>query len=137
MMKRAIIIIGLFIIHHSSFIILTAHAQFPPKCDGDKSCVGNALTIAVTNGKGAQYVDVDTSYVLDDLGTAMTFEAWILPEQQPGEIQYIAGLWGPNQDVNDQWVLYIQNNQIFFALSKDNSYKGDSDNTVAIANVPD
>ena len=74
---------------------------------------------------------------LDDLGTAMTFEAWILPEQQPGEIQYIAGLWGPNQDVNDQWVLYIQDNQIFFALSKDNSFKGDSDNTVAIATVPD
>jgi Concanavalin A-like lectin/glucanases superfamily len=114
-----------------------AHAQFPASCDSEKGCVGNALTISVTNGKGAQYVDVDTSYILDNLGTAMTIEAWILPQQQPGKIQYIAGLWGPNQDVNDQWVLYIQDNQIFFELSKDNSFKGDSDNTIAIANVPD
>ncbi len=114
----------------------SAHAQFPASCDSEKDCVGNALTISVTNGKGAQYVDVDTSYILDDLGTAMTFEAWISPEQQPGKIQYLAGLWGPNEDVNDQWVLYIQNNQIVFELSKDNSFKGDSDNTIAIANVP-
>ncbi len=127
----------LFIVLYFSLFIVPARAQFPPKCDADKSCVGNALTIAITSGKGAQYVDVDTSYVLDDLGTAMTFEAWILPEQQPEKIQYIGGLWGPNKDNNDQWVLYIQNNKIVFALSKDNSYKGDSDNTIAIANVPD
>ena len=114
-----------------------ARAQFPPKCDSDKSCIGSAITIAVTHGKGAQYVDVDTSYVLDNLGMAMTFEAWIAPQQQPGKIQYIAGLWGPNADVNDQWVLYIQNNQIVFELSKDNSYKGELDNTKAVANVPD
>ncbi len=135
MMKRTILF-SLFIILHSSFIISNARAQFPAPCDSEKECVGNALTISVTNGKGAQYVDVDTSYLLDDLGTAMTFEAWILPQQQPGDIQYIAGLWGPNVGVNDQWVLYIQNNQIFFALSN-GSLTGDSENTTAIANVPD
>ncbi|HEY3876045.1 MAG TPA: choice-of-anchor D domain-containing protein [Candidatus Kapabacteria bacterium] len=114
-----------------------AHAQFPPKCDSDKSCVGTAITISVTSGKGAQYVDVDTSYLLDNLGIAMTFEAWIAPQPQPGKTQYIAGLWGPNQDNNDQWVLFIKDNQITFELSKDNSYKGETDNTIAMANVPD
>jgi len=135
-MKRAIIIASIFILHSSYFIPSSARAQFPPKCDVDKSCVGHAITIAVTSGKGAQYVDVDTSNVLDDLGTAMTFEAWIAPQQQPGKTQYIAGLWGPNQDNNDQWVLYIKDNTIVFELSKDNSFKGELDNTIATANVP-
>jgi len=119
------------------FISLPARAQFPSACDKDKSCVGNALTISITQGKGAQYVDVDTSYLLENLGAALTFEAWIAPQPQPGKIQYIAGLWGPNKDNNDEWVLYIQDTKIYFALSKDNSYKGDSDNTIALANVPD
>ena len=114
-----------------------ARAQFPAVCDSEKECVGNALTIGITSGKGAQYVDVDTSYRLYGIDTAITFEAWIDPQPQPGKIQYIAGLWGPNKDNNDQWVLYIQDTKIVFALSKDNSYKGDSDNTIAIVNVPD
>ncbi|MDP4233194.1 MAG: choice-of-anchor D domain-containing protein [Bacteroidota bacterium] len=115
----------------------SARAQFPASCDKDKECVGHAVTISVSHGKGAQYVDVDTSYRIYGMDTALTFEAWIAPEQQPGKIQYIAGLWGPNKDNNDQWVFYIQDTKLVFALSKDNSYKGDSDNTIAIATVPD
>jgi hypothetical protein len=112
-------------------------AQWPAKCDGDKECVGHALTISVTSGKVAQYVDVDPSTDLENFDTALTFEAWILPSPQPGKTQYIAGLWGPNRDNNDQWVLYIQDTKITFALSKDNSFKGDSDNTIATATIPD
>lgn len=114
----------------------TGRAQFPAACDKDKECVGHALTIAITQDKGAQYVDVDMSYRIYRMDTALTFEAWIAPQRQPGKIQYIAGLWGPNKDNNDQWVLYVQDTKIIFALSKDNSYKGESDNTIAIASVP-
>lgn len=114
---------------------LPARAQFPASCDGNKACVGNALTIKVTSGKGAQYVDVDTSSVLNALDAAITFEAWIKPEQQPGKRQFIGGLWGPNRDNNDQWVLYVEDERIVFALSPDGSYQGDNDNTVATANV--
>jgi len=103
----------------------------------DKECVGHALNITVTSGKLAQYVDVDGTPNLEDFDTAITVEAWILPSPQPGKIQYIAGLWGPNRDNNDQWVLYLQDDKVVFALSKDNSFKGDSDNTIAIAMVPD
>jgi hypothetical protein len=67
----------------------------------------------------------------------MTFECWVRPELQPGKRQFIGGLWGPNKDNNDQWVLYIQDNQIVFALSADASFKGDVDNTIATANVAD
>jgi hypothetical protein len=113
------------------------HAQYPAKCDGDKSCVGNALTIQVTQGKGAQYVDIDTSYKMRALDSAITFEAWINPTPQPGKRQFIAGLWGPNKDNNDQWVLYIEDNELVFALSADASFKGDLDNTIVQALIPD
>ncbi|MEP7218170.1 MAG: hypothetical protein ABI876_04600, partial [Bacteroidota bacterium] len=106
-----------------------AHAQFPAGCDGDKSCVGNALTIDATSGKAAQYVDVDTSAVMRSLDAAITFEAWIKPTQQPGRKVFIAGLWGPNKDNNDQWVVYLEDEKLTFALSPDNSFKGDLDNT--------
>ncbi len=115
---------------------IQARAQFPAGCDADKSCIGNALTIAITSGKGAQYVDVDTSSRLRALDDAITFEAWILPSAQPGKRQFIGGLWGPNRDNNDQWVLYIEDERIVFALSPDGSFQGDLDNTIATATVP-
>ncbi len=115
--------------------IASAWGQFPAQCDGDKSCVGNALTIDVTQGKGAQYVDLDTSAQLRAMRDAITFEAWILPTAQPGKRVFIGGLWGPNKDNNDQWVLYIEDTRIVFALSPDGSFQGDADNTVASATV--
>ncbi len=137
----ALTLLTMYSVFSTKYSVLPeARAQFPSPCDQDKECVGNALTITVTQGKGAQYVDVDTSYILRenfDTATALTFEAWIDPRPQPGKIQYIGGLWGPNQDNNDQWVLYIQDTKIYFELSKDNSYKGDTDNTIAIVDVPD
>ncbi len=129
----------LYILLTSILVLLGSvplQAQFPASCDGDKSCIGNALTISVTSGKGAQYVDVDTSSVLRGLDTAITFEAWIRPEPQPGKRQFIGGLWGPNKDNNDQWVLYLEDERISFALSPDDSYLGDADNTVTSAVVP-
>lgn len=114
-----------------------ARAQFPAKCDSIKDCIGNALKIQVTSGKGAQYVDVDTSAALRSLSSAMTFEAWIKPSPQPGKRQFIGGLWGPNKDNNDQWVLFIEDNTITFELSQDGSYKGETDNTIAKATLPD
>src|SRR3954464_11565979 len=97
-------------------ICMPARAQWPAACDVDKECVGHALNITVTSGKLAQYVDLDPTAQLENFDTALTFETWILPSQQPGKIQYIAGLWGPNRDNNDQWVLYIQDTKIVFAL---------------------
>lgn len=126
-----------YIVYAVWFLLLavTARAQFPAQCDGDKSCVGNALTIDVTQGKGAQYVDVDTSAQLRSLSTELTFEVWIKPTQQAGKRVFIAGLWGPNRDNNDQWVVYLEDTRVVFALSPDGSFQGDADNTVASATV--
>lgn len=120
-----------------SLLSLAQTASGQAQCDQDKSCVGTALTIERTAGRGAQYVDIDRSAQLRALDTALTFEAWIRPEAQPGRRQYVAGLWGPNRDNNDQWVVYIEDTRIVFALSSSTSRQGDLDNTVATATVPD
>ncbi len=106
-------------------------------CDTVKSCVGNAITITATAGKGAQYVDVDTSYRIRNIDAALTFEAWYKPQQQAGKRVYLGGIWGPNRDNNDVWVAYIIDNKIYFELSPDNSFLGSADNTLASATIAD
>ena len=79
-MKRYLLLLGflLSLVNRES-----AFAQ--ASCDKNKECVGNALTITRTQGKLAQYVDVDVNDVSRKLTTAMTFEAWLKPEQQGGK----------------------------------------------------
>ncbi|MBC8146190.1 MAG: LamG domain-containing protein, partial [bacterium] len=120
-----------------ALIVLPSALRAQAQCDQDRSCVGTALTITQTMGKGAQYVDIDRSPELRALDTALTFEAWLKPERQSGLRQYVGGLWGPNRDNNDQWVVYIEDNRIVFALSSPTTRLGDVDNTIAIADVPD
>jgi hypothetical protein len=136
-LHRIVVVVLLLGLMSVAGFLSDASAQYPAKCDQDKSCVGNALTIVATQGKGAQYVDVDTSYILRALDTALTFEAWLSPQMQPGKKQFVAGLWGPNQDNNDQWLVWIQDNTVTFELNHDGTYLGEIDNTIATTSVPD
>ena len=77
-------------------------------CDSDPSCTGNMLTIDVTSGRTAEFFDIDLRNPIRRLDYGFSFEAWLLPGQQPGKKQFVAGLWGPNQDNNDQWVIVIE-----------------------------
>ncbi len=101
-------------------------------CDSIKSCVGNALTLTVNNGKGAHYVDVDNYSVKNRLQTALTFEAWVKLDRLPGTVQYVGGLWGPGYDNNDVWVIYFaQNDDLVFELNGDGTKLKSADNTIA------
>ena len=123
-----------------SFLILLligASSLRAQSCDSIKDCAYKALTITVTSGKGAQWVDVDTSYRIRNIDTAITFEAWLKPELQPGKKAFVGGIWGPNKDNNDVWVCFIADTKIYFILSSPNTFLGDLDNTVAVANIPD
>lgn len=127
--------ISRFICILAAIILLLAREVSAQSCDVNKECVGNALTIDNTKGKLAQYVDVDTSYLIRQITDAITFEAWIKPEPQPGKKIFVAGLWGPNRDNNDQWMVYLQGNTINIELSADNSFQGSADNTLAQATL--
>ncbi|MFI5263139.1 MAG: LamG-like jellyroll fold domain-containing protein, partial [Candidatus Kapaibacterium sp.] len=123
-----------FILHPSSFILAQT-------CDSTRECTGKALSLTVTSGKGAQYVDVDPNNPANanrirNIDTAITFEAWLKPQLQPGKRVYIGGIWGPNKDHNDVWVCYLTDTKINFALSAPNSFLGDVDNTIAVADIP-
>lgn len=130
-------IVRYFLFFCFALAVLPESLRAQAQCDQDKSCVGTALTITQTRGKGAQYVDIDRSPKLRALDTALTFEAWLKPELQPSHRQYVAGLWGPNRDNNDQWVVYIEDTRIVFALSSPTTRLADVDNTIATADVPD
>lgn len=99
-------------------------------------CLGNALTIKVNQGFGAQYVDIKPSASLDKLSDKMTVEMWMKPDIDAGHIQYIAGMWGPGIDVNDVWQLYIdENNNLVFEINGATTKLGKTDNTIVSADL--
>ncbi len=118
------------------FGYLPARAQITG-CDRDPSCIGNMLTIEESSGRNAQYVEVDNRNAIQRLSTGITFESWLKPTEQPGKRVYVGGLWGPNQDANDQWVVFIQGTQIVFELNHPDYRLGRTDNTIITADVPD
>ena len=104
------------------------------KCDSIKSCLGSALYITKTSGKGAQYVDVPMTKSLRQIRDSMTVEMWIYPERQPGTTQFVAGIWGPGEDVNDSWVIYLTpDDSLVFELNGSNTDLKEFDNTKAVA----
>ncbi len=106
------------------------------ECDSIRSCTSNALYITKTSGKGAQYVDVPMSKSIRSIRDSMTVEMWIYAERQAGTTKYVAGIWGPGEDVNDSWVIYITpQDSLVFELNGRNTNLKQFDNTRAVAYV--
>lgn len=124
----------LFILLLLSFSNLYAWEE----CDSVRSCLGNALTLSVNNGKGAHYVDITQTPSQKYFETAFTFELWMKPVRQAGNTQYIAGLWGPGVDKNDSWVIYINSNDsLIFEVNGPETDLRKVDNTIAKADASD
>lgn len=112
-----------------------AVAQFPASCDARKDCVFRAVTLSTTSGSSAEYVEIDNQPT-QPRQAALTFEMWAKIERQAGKRQFLGGLWGPNQDANDVWVVYIdENDRLVFEVNADGTALRDVDNTVARANA--
>lgn len=110
--------------------LLFTEAAAAEKCDSLKDCTGRALSLAVTTGTGAHYVDVPMQKSLTNIKSEFTVELWVKPERQPGKREYITGLWGPLYDKNDVWVIYIDtNDDLVFEINGNRSLKA-ADNTV-------
>ena len=86
-------------------VAIPAMAQFPPACDSRKECIGTAVTFTVTNGRNAHFMELARNPIRARQ-TAMTFEMWIRAERQAGQRQFVGGLWGPNSDFNDVFIVY-------------------------------
>ncbi len=101
-------------------------------CDSLKACLGNALTQTQTSGKSAHYVDVPSSQSLFSYSNAITIEAWLKPSRQSGKVQFVAGIWGPAEDANDVWVIYIDDNDyLTFEINNPVTKLKSNDNTKA------
>jgi Concanavalin A-like lectin/glucanases superfamily len=104
------------------------------RCDTDKSCIGAALTLS--QSAQAQYVDIRKTASQNTLTTALTFEAWLNPTRQAGVRQFVAGLWGPNTDQNDVWVVYISaQDELVFEVNGVATSLGAMDNTIARTSI--
>ena len=108
-----------------------ALAQAP--CDVDHSCVGNALQFP---GGDLDYVDVFTTPALERINSsgALTVSLWLAVDRQAGVSQFIAGVWGPRTDRDDQWLLYVdERDSLVFTVSNGTTNLGQFDNTVVRA----
>lgn len=107
-----------------------ASAQFPPACDSRRECVGTAVTFTVNSGRNAHFMELARNPVRARQ-TAMTFEMWIRAERQTGKRQFVGGLWGPNTDFNDVFVVYIDENEdLVFEVNGDQGELKSADNTI-------
>lgn len=106
------------------------------QCDSLVACLGNALTLTVTTGKAAHYVDVEPSNSLFSYNNELTVEFWFKPQKQAGRTQFLAGIWGPSEDANDSWAIYIDpNDNLNFEINNPNFSFKSTDNTKASADI--
>jgi len=125
-MVRKLINIIIVLVSIFSYVELLAYEP----CDTLRGCVGRALKFTVSSGKGAHYVDVINNNLINKIGQGLTFELWIKPKKQANKTQFVGGLWGPNNEVNDSWVVYISpNDSVYFRLNGNNVGLGIEDET--------
>lgn len=110
-------------------------AQFPAGCDNRRECVGQAVSMTVTSGRSQHFIELAKNPI-KMRQTALTFELWAKIDKQAGQRQYIGGLWGPNSDFNDVFILYIdQNDQLTFEVNGDEGQLFAVDNTIVRADA--
>ena len=127
-------IINLIIVVFASFNYIYSYEV----CDSAsvRGCIGRSLKFTVTTGKGAHYVDVVNNSLINKLGRGLTFDLWMKPQKQTGKLQYIGGLWGPNFEVNDSWVVFIdENDSLNFRLNGGNPNIGNEDFTTVKTSI--
>lgn len=108
-----------------------AWAQFPAPCDTRKECIGQGVSLTVNSGRNAHFLELSRNPIRPRQ-TAMTIEMWVRVDRQAGQRQYLAGLWGPNSDFNDVFVLYIdQSDRLTFEVNGDAGTLQSIDNTIA------
>lgn len=120
----------------AAFLIVPfANVFSQASCDTARACLGNALLFP---GGEFDYVDIFTTPTLERIASsgAMTVSLWLDLERQAGVSQYLAGVWGPRTDRDDQWLLYVdENDSLVFTVSSGTTSLGPFDNTVARAGV--
>ncbi|MEN9281180.1 MAG: hypothetical protein RL594_115 [Bacteroidota bacterium] len=106
-------------------------AQYPASCDGRKDCVFNAVQFTTTSGRSQHFIELQRNPIRAKQAS-MTFEMWAKIEKQANQRQFLGGLWGPNFDFNDVFVVYIDaNDELVFEVNGDAGQLKSVDNTIA------
>ncbi len=122
-----------FLVFALTVCATSALAQFPATCDSRKECIGQAVSLTVSSGRSAHFIEI-LNQPIKPRQTALTVEMWVKVERQAGQRQFLGGLWGPNRDVNDVWVLYIdESDRLTFEVNPEATALGSTDNTIVQA----
>lgn len=114
-------------------LLLARHTTVAQRaqCDSRQDCVFNGIRLSVTTLPNAHFIEVQGTPT-QPRQQALTVELWAKITRQAGKRQFIGGLWGPGQDDNDQWVLYIdEQDRLTFELNAEGSRLQQIDNTIA------
>jgi|GEM_PF-1594161 len=99
LVRIIILILGLHFLGEATF------SQAP--CDKRRGCTDRSIVFDRNSGASRSHVFVDYRPFFGQLENGFTFEAKLNMDQVVGEKVYIAGIWGPNEEDNDAWVLYV------------------------------
>jgi hypothetical protein len=109
-------------------------------CDNRPFCRDRSFYLTRNTGSSPHYMDVTNYNYYSDLKNGFTFELKFkltFDQDLPDEL-FLAGVWGPFEDFNDSWVLYVNNSrELCFEISNDDTELGDLDNTIAKVNLAD
>lgn len=109
-------------------------------CDNRPYCRDRSFYMTRNTGTAVHYMDVTNYDFHSDLRKGFTYEMRfkLTYDQSLPEKLFLAGAWGPFEDVNDSWVLYINSNsEIVFEINGSNTELGELDNTKASHNLAD
>lgn len=126
MIRNRLVTIGLLAL----LLAVKTSAQFPASCDGRKDCIFNAVQFVTTSGRSQHFIELLKNPV-KARQSALTFEMWAKIEKQANQRQFLGGLWGPNSDFNDVFVVYIDSNdELVFEVNGDAGQLKSVDNTI-------
>ncbi len=112
-------------------IVRTISAQ--PSCDVYPTNEERVVQFSISSGRGAHFIEVNGQLISDTNTNVLTVEMWVELDRISNTNQFLGGLWGPGQDINDSWKLYInQNDDLVFEVNSPNSNLKEQDNTLAV-----
>ncbi|MDC1069069.1 LamG domain-containing protein, partial [Candidatus Kapabacteria bacterium] len=109
-------------------------------CDVRPYCIDRTFQMSNNTGTDVQYLDITNYNFYDDLKNGFTYEMRfkLTYNQTMPEKLFLAGVWGPFEDFNDSWILYINSNSdLVFEINGSATNLKDADNTKAIYNLGD
>ncbi|GAB5465135.1 MAG: hypothetical protein Kapaf2KO_05710 [Candidatus Kapaibacteriales bacterium] len=83
----------------------------PANCDKRRGCTDRSVEFTKPNGGSRSHIFLDYRNFFSNMEDGFTFELKVKMKPTNGRRTYIGGIWGPNEEDNDSWVIYVDEGQ--------------------------